>query len=68
MKLVLVEHFSEGALEGEPSADLLTRIGRYGQVRAYRGDNGVWYPADSVEPKKAATPRYAVVRMGEVAS
>ena len=51
-----------------PTPPWTAQLTRNGVARAYRGDDGIWYCADSVEPKRAATPRYAVVRMGEVAS
>lgn len=68
MKLVLVEYYSDLPFPGEPDAALTAQLTRNGVARAYRGDDGIWYCADSVEPKRAATPRYAVVRMGEVES
>lgn len=65
-RLVVVEQYSDTALDGSPSPALEQHLSLVGCARAYRGDDGCWYRADTVEPRYATVVRTAVVRLGVV--
>lgn len=63
----VIEAESNLPLDGAPSVELFERCRDVDTVRAYRGDDGLWYPAD-VDPPMAVEPRYALVWIQGAAS